>query len=304
MSLQTQKTTAAPSSRKNRKRLSQLPGYLFSFPVIALVVLLIIYPMFYGGYISFFNTNLVSKWNFVGLKNYKQAISSSDFYSSVWLTLLFMILVVAGHFILGFLLASLLNKDFRGRTFFRVIFLLPWLFPESVIGLLFAWILNPMYGVLNAVLKSVGIIDQNIAWLGTDAYAFVSVVLVCIWKGYPLVMIMMMAGMQSISADLYEAASIDGASAWRKFTNVTLPGLRPIIITTLVLDSIWWFKQFTTVYAMTGGGPGKSTELISLSIFRMAFTDLRFGRAAAWGILVAVICYLMSRIQRAVLKDD
>lgn len=260
--------------------------------------------MFYGGYISFFNTNLVSKWNFVGLDNYSQAVTSSDFYSSVWLTLVFMILVVTGHFILGFLLATLLNKQFVGRTFFRVLFLLPWLFPESVIGLLFAWILNPMYGVLNAILKGAGIIETDIAWLGTSSYAFASVVFVCIWKGYPLVMVMLMAGMQSISGDLYEAASIDGANAWQKFVNVTLPGLRPIIITTVVLDSIWWFKQFTTVYAMTGGGPGTATELISLSIFRSAFTDLRFGTAAAWGILVAIICYLMSRVQRAVLKDD
>lgn len=304
MSTSLQKAPVAPAPTKKRKGISQIPGYLFSFPVIALVILLIIYPMLYGGYISFFNTNLVSKWDFVGLRNYTQALTSTDFYGSVWLTLTFMILVVAGHFGLGFLLASLLNKKFPGRTLFRVIFLLPWLFPESVIGLLFAWILNPMYGVLNGILKGLGIIEQNIAWLGTDSYAFASVVFVCIWKGYPLVMVMMMAGMQSISEDLYEAASIDGANNWQKFVNVTLPGLRPIIITTLVLDSIWWFKQFTTVYAMTAGGPGNATELISLSIFRMAFTDLRFGRAAAWGILVAVICYLMSRIQRAVLKDD
>jgi len=289
---------------RKRKYKSQIPGFLFTFPVIALAILLIVYPMFYGGYISFFNTNLVTKWNFVGLNNYVQALTTSSFYSSVLLTLEFMVLVVAGHFVIGFLLANLLNKKFRGRTFFRVIFLLPWLFPESVIGLLFAWILNPMYGILNAFLKGIGIIESDIPWLGTASYAFISVVLVCIWKGYPLVMVMLMAGMQGIPEDLYEAAEIDGANGWKKFIHVTLPGLRPIIITTLVLDSIWWFKQFTTVFAMTGGGPGTATELISLSIFRSAFTDLRFGQAAAWGVLVLVICYVISRIQRAVLKDE
>ncbi|MFT3888120.1 MAG: sugar ABC transporter permease [Arachnia sp.] len=287
-----------------RSRKSHLPGYAFTLPVVVLVVGLIVYPMFYGGYISFFNTNLVTKWDFVGLKNYAQALTQSEFYGSVLLTFKFMILVVAGHFVLGFLLATLLNKKFPGRTFFRVIFLLPWLFPESVIGLLFAWILNPMYGVLNSVLKSLGLISTDLAWLGTADLAFASVVFVCIWKGFPLVMTMMLAGMQGISDDLYEASRIDGASAWRQFLHVTLPGLRPIIITTLVLDSVWWFKQFTTVYAMTAGGPGTATNLISLSIFRSAFTDLRFGKAAAWGILVLVICYLISRIQRAVLKDD
>lgn len=286
------------------KSQAQVPGLAFVLPVVILVVALIIYPMFYGGYISFFNTNLVNKWDFVGLRNYTQALTTSSFYSSVWLTLKFMILVVSGHFILGFLLATMLNKKFPGRLFFRVIFLLPWLFPESVIGLLFVWILNPMYGVLNAALKGLGIINQDIAWLGTANSAFASVVFVCIWKGYPLIMIMMLAGMQGISDDLYEAAAIDGANSWKQFLHITIPGLRPIIITTLVLDSIWWFKQFTTVYAMTAGGPGSATDLISLSIFRSAFTDLRFGKAAAWGILVLGICYLISRIQRWVLKDE
>lgn len=297
-------TTQSPKASGRSRWKAQIPGFAFILPAVIFVITLIIYPMFYGGYISFFNTNLVNKWEFVGLQNYQNALTTSSFYDSVGLTFKFMVLVVAGHFALGFLLAALLNKKFKGRLFFRALFLLPWLFPESVIGLLFVWILNPMYGVLNAILKSLGIIDQNIAWLGTADTAFASVVFVCVWKGFPLVMIMMLAGMQGIPDDLYEAASLDGAGIWKKFIHVTLPGLRPIIITTLVLDSVWWFKQFTTVYAMTAGGPGTATNLISLEIFRSAFTDLRFGQAAAWGILVLAICYLISRIQRWVLKDD
>jgi len=292
------RATSPSASRRS------LPGYLFIAPAAVVLAALIIYPMIDGAYISLFNTNLVTKWQFVGLRYYIQALTQAEFYRSVLLTLEFMVLVVIGHFILGLLLASLLNKKFFGRTFFRVLFLLPWLFPESVIGLLFAWIANPVYGILNAFLKSAGLISTQVAWLGTASLAFPSVVVTCIWKGYPLVMTMMLAGMQSISPDLYEAARIDGASGWRQFLHVTLPGLRPIIVTTMVLDSIWWFKQFTTVYAMTAGGPGTATSLISLSIFRSAFTDLRFGKAAAWGILVLVICYLISRIQRAVMRDD
>ena len=300
MASMTKKQTT--SSRRIEKY--QRTGYKFIAPGLLMMVLLIIYPMFYGGYLSFYNTNLVNKWKFVGLKYYLEAFSKPEFYTSVLLTFWFMILVVAGHFILGFLLASTLNKEFRGRTIFRVIFKLPWLFPETVIALLFTWIMNPMYGVLNSILKALGIISSNISWLGSAKMAFPAVVAVCIWKGYPLVMTMMLSGLQSISSDLYEAAEIDGANKWQQFLNVTVPGLKPVMTTTIILDSVWWFKQYTLVYTMTGGGPGTATNLISLNIYGTAFNDLRFGKAAAWGIIVFVICYLISKLYRMVLKDD
>lgn len=293
--------TAAASKKHDRY---QRKGYRFISPAVVMMVALIIYPMLYGVYLSFYNTNLVNKWKFVGLKYYIQAFTQSEFYNSVFLTFLFMILVVAGHFFFGFILASMLNKKFAGRTIFRVIFMLPWLFPETVIALLFTWIMNPMYGILNSILKSLGIISSNISWLGTAELAFPAVVAVCIWKGYPLVMTMLLSGMQAISSDLYEAAMIDGATKWKQFIHVTIPGLRPVLITTVILDSVWWFKQYTLVYTMTGGGPGTATNLISLNIYGTAFNDLRFGKAAAWGIIVFVICYLISKVYRVVLKDE
>lgn len=282
----------------------QHTGYKFISPSLLVMVLLIVYPMLYGVYLSFYNTNLVNKWKFVGLKYYIEAFTKPEFYTSVLLTFLFMILVVAGHFLIGFILASVLNKSFPGRTIFRVIFMLPWLFPETVIALLFTWIMNPMYGILNSILKSLGIISSNIFWLGSASLAFPAVVAVCIWKGYPLVMTMILSGLQSISSDLYEAAMIDGANKWQQFLHVTVPGLKPVMTTTIILDSVWWFKQYTLVYTMTGGGPGTATNLISLNIYGTAFNDLRFGKAAAWGIVVFAICYLISKLYRMVLKDD
>lgn len=299
------------ASMTNKKKTSfkrtekyQRTGYKFIAPGLLMMVLLIIYPMLYGAYLSFYNTNLVNKWKFVGFKYYLEAFTKPEFYTSVLLTFWFMILVVAGHFVIGFLLASTLNKKFHGRTIFRVIFMLPWLFPETVIALLFTWIMNPMYGVLNSILKSLGIISSNVSWLGSAKFAFPAVVAVCIWKGYPLVMTMILSGLQSISHDLYEAAEIDGANKWQQFLHVTVPGLKPVMTTTLILDSVWCFKQYTLVYTMTGGGPGTATNLISLNIYGTAFNDLRFGKAAAWGIIVFVICYLISKLYRMVLKDD
>ena len=279
-------------------------GYGFVMPAGIIMVALIIYPMLYGVYLSFFNTNLVTKWNFVGLKYYEQAGTQPEFASTVLLTFKFMLMVGAGHFLLGFVLASFLNKEFKGRLAFRIIFMLPWLFPETVVALLFTWIMNPMYGVLNAILKGLGLISGNISWLGTAELAFPSVVFACIWKGYPLVMTMILAGMQSISQDLYEAAHIDGANKWQQFLNVTVPSLRPVLTTTLILDSVWWFKQYTLVYTMTAGGPGSATSLVSLNIFSTAFESLRFGKASAWAVIVFVICYLISKVYRVVLKDD
>lgn len=298
------KKAGAASFDTKKMKNHELIGYCFIFPGAFVMLALIVYPMLYGVYLSFFNTNLVNKWNFVGFKYYSQAFTSPEFYTSVLLTFKFMILVVAGHFLLGYILAALLNKEFRGRTLFRVIFLLPWLFPESVIGLLFNWIMNPMYGVLNAVLKGLGIISSNISWTGSTQWAFPSIVFVCIWKGYPLIMTMVLAGLQSIPKDLYEASMIDGANRWKQFLHVTAPCLKPVLSTTLVLDSVWWFKQYTTVYTMTGGGPGDATSLISLSIYGTAFEDMRFGKAAAWGIIVFLICYIISKLYRMVLKDE
>ena len=283
---------------------SQRQGYYFTLPIVVMLAALIIYPMVYGFYISFFNTNLVTKWNFVSFKYYAAAFKEAAFYQSVLLTTVFMILVVGGHFILGFILATLLNREFRGRTVFRVIFMLPWFFPEAVVALLFTWIMNPMYGILNSALKGLGLISTNVSWLGSKELAFPAVVFVCIWKGFPLVMTMILAGLQSISRDYYEAAEIDGASKWAQFRYITVPSLKPILTTVLILDCVWWFKQYTLVYTMTAGGPGTATNLISLSIYGTAFNDLRFGKASAWGILVFFICYLISLVSKVVTKDN
>ena len=164
--------------------------------------------------------------------------------------------------------------------------------------------MNPMYGIMNSILRSLGLISTNLSWLGSKELAFPSVVFVCIWKGFPLVMTMILAGLQSISKDYYEAAELDGAGRWKQFRYITLPALKPIPTTVLILDCVWWFKQYTLVYTMTAGGPGTATSLISLSIYGTAFNDLRFGKASAWGILVFVICYLINLVSKVVMKDD
>lgn len=228
---------------------------VFILPSVLTLGMLLLYPFFYGIYISFFKTNLVNKWKYVGLDNFVRAFTDSTMYASLLVTLKFTIFVVLGHFILGIGLALLLNKDIKGRTFFRAVLVLPWLFPEVVVANLWKFIFNATSGLLNSALMAIGLLSEPMSWLGSVDYALGCVIFVCIWKGYPLVMIQILAGLQSISHDLYEAATIDGANKWQSFLYVTLPGLKPTLVVTLILDTVWWFKHVTMIWMLTNGGP-------------------------------------------------
>ena len=288
------------ASMTNKKKTSfkrtekyQRTGYKFIAPGLLMMVLLIIYPMLYGAYLSFYNTNLVNKWKFVGFKYYLEAFTKPEFYTSVLLTFWFMILVVAGHFIIGFLLASTLNKKFHGRTIFRMIFMLPWLFPETVIALLFTWIMNPMYGVLNSILKSLGIISSNVSWLGSAKFAFPAVVAVCIWKGYPLVMTMILSGLQSISHDLYEAAEIDGANRLQQIWNITIPAIMNTILVVFILNLAKVMNVFESVFVLYNSLVYDVSDVIQTYTYRVGIVGNDYGYSTAIGLFKSVISLIL-----------
>lgn len=287
-----------------RRQWSFLTPYGFIAPASLTILLLVVYPILYGIYISFFDTNLVNKWNFVGLKYYIQALTDPPFLHSLWKTMIFTVTVVGGHFVLGFLFASVLNMDIRMRTIFRGILILPWLFPDVVIAYLFKWILNTQGGILNELLIHFGLIAEPAGWLSTSKTAFLCVILVSIWKGYPLVMVQILAGIQTISTDMYEAANIDGANFWNKFCYITLPALKPILTTILILDTVWVFKQFTLIWLMTSGGPGSTTMVSAIEIYKNAFTYFKYGFASAQSVYILIVCYLIGVVFRRLLRDD
>jgi multiple sugar transport system permease protein len=282
----------------------QRAGHSFITPSLLVMLALIIYPLGYGLYISFFRTNLRNQWDFVGLKFYTQTLSDPDFIRSIGVTLLFAVLVVLGNLVVGTVLALILNTEMRFRTFFRAMLILPWLFPDVVVALIFKWIYNPLYGLLNYGLMSVHLIDKPFAWLDDPNLAFGAVVMSCIWKGYPLVMILVLAGLQSIPKERYEAASLDGAGPIKSFRYVTLPGLLPVLIVSIILDTVWWFKHFTIVWLMTSGGPIDSTKVVSIDIYRVAFQNFDFGRASAMAVIVFLICLLISIVYRRLIRDN
>jgi multiple sugar transport system permease protein len=277
--------------------------YGFTAPAAITILLLVVYPIVYGIVLSFFNTNLVNKWDFRGLAYYWEALTDTEFLGSLLKSLIFTFFVVLGHFAIGFLFASFLNRsDLRGRTFFRGVLILPWLFPDVVIAYLFKWILNEQNGILNTIITALG--GNGAGWLTSVKLAFPCVILTSIWKGYPLVMTQILAGLQTIPNDYYEAADVDGATGWQKFTNITLPSLKPIMTTVLILDTVWVFKQFTLVYLMTSGGPGNATMVSAIKIYKDAFSYFRYGFASAESVFILGICYLIGFVYRRVLKND
>ena len=284
--------------------MGKITPYIFIFPAFIAIMLLFIYPLLYGVGISFFETNLINKWDFVWFDNYTAFITNKDFINSMIITGKFTIIVVGMHFIIGTLLALGLNKKAPFISFFRVILILPWVFPEVVTALIFKWILNPVYGILNHFLLELGIIEENMSWLGDERYAFIIVVLVCIWKGFPLVMINVLAALQSVDTEVYEAAKVDGANKVQTLFRITLPIIKPVIASVLVLDTVWWFKHYTMISLLTQGGPNNSTSLVSVEIYKRAFSYFDFGSAAAMSVVVFLVCLVINKLLRRAVKDD
>ena len=290
--------------RQDSISMKRLMPYFFIGPALLALVALVVYPLLYGVYISFFKTNLANKWDFVGLKNYISVFSDGVFVKQLGVTLKFTAIVVLAHFIIGIFLALLLNQSRPGITFFRTILVLPWLMPEVVIALIFKWIMNPLYGLLNYGMQLLGLSEGGVSWLGDTKYAFISVVLVCIWKGYPLVMVNALAALQSVSTDIYEAAKVDGANKIQTFFRIILPSIKPVLATTLILDTVWWFKHYTIVYLMTKGGPGSDTSIVSIEIYKQAFDYFNFGKAASMSVVVFFVCLIISKLYRRFLDNE
>lgn len=279
-------------------------GFIFVSPAMLVMLLLVVYPLVYGIYISFFDTNLLNRWDFVGFKFFAESLSDPGFLKSLLITVAYAILVICGHLIIGVSLAVVLASDIKYNVVFRVILILPWLFPEVVVAMIFRWIFDPIFGILNYLLLTVGVITTQVAWLDHPTWAFVAILGAAIWKGYPLVMLLALAGLQSIPKDRYEAAALDGAGRLLQFRYVSLPGLAPILGVAVILEFVWWFKHFTIVWLMTKGGPVDATNVVSIDIYRTAFQSFDFGRAAAMAVVVLFICILFAVIYRQMVPED
>ena len=231
----------------------------------ALVVLggVLFYPIGLAVYSGFFDIKLMnlSQPTFVGWDNYRTMLKAPAFWVAVRTTVVYTLGVVSGSYLAGLLGALLLNRPFRGRAVARTLIIIPWAVPQVVTVLIWNWMLDPNYGVINYFLHQLHLIDENLQWRAMPQLAQVSVIGVTVWSTYPVALVMLLAGLQSIPRDLYEAAAVDGSNAWQRFRHITWPGLAPVNMVLILLLSLLAFTRVVTIiYVMTAGGPGGATE--------------------------------------------
>ena len=264
-------------------------GYLLASPAILILVLIILVPITISIITSFFDYTLIDRDldKFTGLKNYFSVINNPKFINSFFVTISFVIFVVLFEFLLGFLIAILLNKVTKFRNIYYFILLIPLLINPVVVGLIWRMFLHPQLGIVNYLIGFLGISPVN--WLGDPQIAFVTIIFVDIWHQVSFMIILLLAGLASIPEEPYEAARIDGANEFRQFLDITLPYMRPVIIITLLIRLIFAVKTYDLIYIMTKGGPGEATDLISYYIYRSAFISLNLGEAASMSVLLLII---------------
>ncbi|NDL66093.1 carbohydrate ABC transporter permease [Acerihabitans arboris] len=262
-------------------------------PMLVMMFLLTAWPLARTFWLSFTDAALVGGGAmpaYVGFANYLYALTDPDFLAALARTLYFTVVSVAFEGVIGVLVALLLNQRFYGRGLLRVLVILPWALPTIVNAMMWRLNFNPDYGSINALLTQTGLIDHYRSWLGAPDSAMNAVMIADIWKNYPLVTLLTLAALQSIPDDLFEAARIDGASAWRRFRAITLPAILAPLGVALILRTIDAFKIFDIIYVMTRGGPVDSTKTLSFFVYQESFSYLRAGSGAAYAILMTLLC--------------
>ena len=279
--------------------------YFMCMPAIILFFIFVIIPFFTGMYTSFFKWDGFSEMKWNGLNNYKYVFSDKVFWQAMKNTFVYAILVTVFKNMIAFILASLLIKKFIGRTIFRTGLYLPVTLSYIVIGVLWVWIFNPTFGLLNGFLRAVGLENFIVGWLSDPKVALFSVVAVDVWKWVGYHMVLYISGLQAISADLYEAAEIDGANGWKKLLHITIPQLNSTIVVNILLSITGAFvSNYDIVYIMTGGGPFHSTEVSLTYIMTTAFKYTAVGKANAMSILLFIMVFIFGFIQLKLMSKE
>ena len=281
--------------QKTRKK---LVPFAYLSPTIALLTVLSLIPIAIVFYYSLMDNVIITRDapSFVGISNYVDIITDSVFLEALSNTLFLTIVSVVAHLIIGLAFAMLLNTEVISpmtRALFRVVYILPWVFTASIIAILWRLMLNPN-GIINYLLMWSNLVSHQIEWLGSREVALYAVTFINIWAGYPFYMVSLLAGLQGISRDLYEAGTIDGASRIQLFRYITLPQLKPIILSLAMLDFIWTTHQFTLIWMTTGGGPIRSTEVLSTFTYKLAFSSYKFSLASANAFIILTLSIVVA----------
>lgn len=265
-------------------------------PCVLIVFGVIIYPLFYAIYLSFHKVYLLlpGKTKFIGIDNYVNPLLSLDIWKAMGRTLYFTVLQLGIGLLCAIPIALVLNIEFKGCKALRSFLLLPWALAPVVNAILWKWVFNAEYGILNGLLYSLGLIHQYRSWLSQPLLALTLITLICIWKSLPLMTFFILATLQTIPNNLYESAKIDGANAWKSFVYITLPLIKPTLMILTILYIMWGFKVFDEVYIMTGGGPAKGTQVMTYYTYTETFELLHLGKGAAIAIIQTIIIFGLS----------
>src|SRR6516225_1172571 len=289
-------TSIALSSSRTRPLISWrarklLIGYSYLVPAALCMLATVVVPIILAIKMSLYADVLYKPqdYRFIALGNYQRLIEDPVFWLTLWNSVVWVFGSVLLQFLAGFAAALLLQQAFRGRALVRTLTLLPWIIPGVVVGLIWEWLYQPNYGVINDLLIKVGLVHERVAWLSSPDTAMAAVVFTNIWRGIPFFAIMLLAGLQAVPDELYDAAHVDGANVFQRFWHVTLPLLRPIIVVATATRIIWTFNYADLIFVMTGGGPANATQITSTYTLVQAYSVLDFGYAGALSVVLLLV---------------
>jgi len=299
----TRRRKPTPLARRERRF-----AYALLAPAVVAVAALIAWPMYLIVSISFREGRSL---NFLaldrrplGFGNYTAVLTDPATWHSVAVTLVYVAGTLVPAFAIGLSTALLLDRVFPLRRWLRSLMLLPWAVPGVMVSIVFLWMFDASFGVVNHLLRTLGYTGGDIAWYSSESTALFAVIVPTIWKAYPFFTLTLLAAMQSIPGHLYEAAEVDGAGAWQRFANVTWPGIRGPAVLALVLNGLWTFREFDIIYAATGGGPAKATETLGIRAYNEAFGYFYMGRAAVIGVLMLLLALFAVLVARRALRKE
>lgn len=273
-------------------------GTLYIVPALLVVASVMLFPLLYNITLSFFEKSIYNpEWNFVGIEQYKMLLTDKGFLNALKNTVFWTFFSVLFQFAIGFVCALVLSQDrVRCRGLWRCLIMLPWILPAVIGSMVWKWMYHSDFGILNAVLMNLGIIDSSLPWTGSKELALIAAIIVNTWKMFPLVILYIEAALQSVPKSLHDAAAVDGANALERFQVITWPHIAGTCKTVVLLLTIWTLNAFTFIFVLTGGGPGTSSQVLSMFIYKEAFQNFNFGKAATASSILFIIVALFSSI--------
>ena len=288
--------------KKDRARLlsrrMSWEGFLLYLPAIIIIIGIVVYPMIFALQMSFTNYRpTVKNVSFVGFRNYLMILGDGRFWRAIYRSIIFTIGCLIPQIVLGLMMAQLLNHPMlKWKTLFRGLAITPWLIPTVAVAMIFRFMFNDIYGIINYLLMGLGILDAPYAWMAHEHSAMLVLIAANVWRGTPLMITMFLAALQGISGDLYEAAKVDGANSLASFFRITIPLLMPVIMVSGILRFIWTFNFYDLPWVMTGGGPGEATQTAPLYAYVRAFSGYRWGEGSSITILLFLVLVVFAVI--------